>query len=270
MQFLSAYLLAAVAVDEGEYTDDYEIIDDDDMQEYFEEAGDDIVGDYIHLDPPTGGSGNGQNFSGNQFCEDWYVAFMRPMEYFKPYVDNVGHYNPKVLKDINKPEEWEGFLTNQPNQLIPQAIDANVYELCNKHVNFWAMGYCARNGRVEPRAWGAYVGSTGTFQVDSNNPTKGYIDFKLASHGDVTKYKNGSAYAGASRGINEDTGAWYTDWWYSTYSVDHLRLVYNVPAYKAYIETLLQQTGGQAANLQGVHYILAECNVEKNWRKKTT
>ena len=262
MRAISAYILAASVIETGNYSEDYEIDFDEDFVEYLEEIDQEIVGEYVHLDPPTGGSGNGQNFSGNQFCADWYVAFEKPEEYLKI----AGEVGPAWLslpdacfKDVDNPEAWTGFLASDGETIIPQAIDDDVFERCGKHVNFWAMTYCIYNGRVEPRAWGAYMGATGALRCRGNYPTKGYIDFDFNRTGDITMYNGGGNYTGWSRGINATTGAWYTDWDYNHYYIDVLRLVYNVEAYEQYLRDLGQNT----INPTQIHYILAECNIKK-------
>ena len=262
IQVISAYLLAATAVESGNYSEDYEIDVDEDFAEYMTEIDQEIVGEYVHLDPPRGGSGSGDNFSGNKFCDDWYVAFERPEEYLKI----AGEVGPAWLslpdscfKDIDNPDAWSGFLASDMETIIPQAIDDDVYGRCGKHVNFWAMTYCIYNGRVEPRAWGAYMGSTGALRCRGNYPTKGYIDFDFNRTGDITMYNGGGNYTGWSRGINATTGAWYTDWDYNHYYIDVLRLVYNVEAYEQYLRDLGQNT----INPTQIHYILAECNIKK-------
>lgn len=261
MRAISAYILAASVIETGNYSEDYEIVFDEDFVEYLEEIDQEIVGEYVHLDPPTGGSGNGQNFSGNQFCSDWYVAFERPIEYGKIFSDITGHYAAACFKDVNDPEQWTGFTFNN-GVLIPEYADQKVYEQSGKHINFWAMGWGALNGRLEPRVWGAYMGRTGALRCTSNQPTLGYIDFDLHGTGDISMIGNGARYTCISRGINENTGAWYTDWAYESYAVERLRLVYNVEVYKAYLDRL-EREQSYSTNMNGTMYILAECNIKK-------
>lgn len=258
MKFISAYLLAATVVETGSYDEEYEVYDDPEFAEEMEEWGSEAVGEYIQLKPPNDGQGS---FSGDQFCDDWYVAFERPIEYGKIFSDITGHYADACFKDVNDPDKWTGF-TWTGDTLIPEYADQKVYAQCGKHINFWAMGWCALNGRLEPRVWGAYMGENGALRCVGNYPTLGYIDFNLSYTGNVQMLGNGATYVAISRGINEDTGAWYTDWAYEQYAVTTLRLVYNVDAYKDYLERS-EQSQHYSTNLVGVHYILAECNIKK-------
>ena len=53
MQIVSAYLLAASAVDSGNYDEEYYIDPAYDFQEYMEIGGDDIVGENINITAPN-------------------------------------------------------------------------------------------------------------------------------------------------------------------------------------------------------------------------
>lgn len=270
MQFLSAYLLAAVAVEDGEYTDDYMIDENDDFGDYMEDGGEDIIGDYIPIDVPTGGSGNGQNFSGNQFCADWYAAFIRPIEYAQIYNDKMNY--PKGYPDVNKPDDWTGFTHTTGTKLIPVKLDELVNDATSKHINFWLASVCLKTaspsgvqGYKGLGLTGVYLPSNVAFQIRNNFPTLGYATFSFSyKQGSVTIPYFQSNYNWERKRYNETA---FDSNSYINNKLGYI-LVYNVDVFKAYLNRL--STSELYDLLNDRLFALAECNIKKDWRKKTT
>lgn len=271
LQVISAYLLAATAIDNGYYTDDYDIDEDDDFADFMEEEVE--VGDYIPIDVPTGGSGNGQNFSGNQFCDDWYAAFVRPFEYAKIYdtkkQNNVAYPNP------NKEDDWTNYTTTQSMlgvvEQIPIYFDDQVVENIGKHINCWFASVrldhpSNPNRRLSLGIWGVYMPSNVQFQIRENYPTQGYAVFDTShKQGDIFFPKAGTSYNWLRKTYINGT---FTDQTFGRGVFGQFILVYNVEVFKTYLNSLSESD--LDSFLSEKFFVLAECNIKKDWRKKTT
>ena len=260
IQSISAYLLAATAVETGNYSEDYEVDMDEDFAEFMIEEAE--IGDYIALSPPTGGT-DPNNFSGNQFCSDWYSAFVRPIEYANIY--NVKANYSTVYPSTDDPDAWTTFTDgNQfPNKLVPEALDYFVNQNTGKHINVWfasvGLDGVGVNDKKALGMTGVYMPSGVTFQIQGNYPTQGYATFTFQS-------REGTLYV-------PDTGNGY-NWEEVTYNAtsgefeSHRRnrrypyiLVYNVDAFKTYLEGLSASTLFDLLN--HTLFALAECNIKK-------
>ena len=268
LQVISAYLLAATAVESGQYTDDYDIDEDDDFADFMEEEVE--VGDYIPIDVPTGGSGNGQNFSGNQFCDDWYAAFVRPFEYANVYNKKMGY--SQGYPDVNKPEQWTGFTHTSGTKIIPVKLDELVNDATSKHINFWLASICLKTaspsgnqGYKSLGLTGVYLPSTVSFEIRNNYPTQGYATFSFAyKRGDVVIPYFQSNYNWERRRYDDTE---FTNSYLVNNKVSYI-LVYNVSAFMTYLDGL--STSDLYDLLNDRLFALAECNIKKDWRKKTT
>ena len=258
MNFASAYLLAASVVEDGNYSEDYEVDVDEEFADYMTEMDQEIVGDYVELSAPTGGSGNGQNFSGNQFCEDWLSAWVRPFEYRQIY-------DAKVSADLWYPSteddtEWQsetpqtGFYAYDggwTNNLIPVFLDNEIVTNNNKHINFW----CANVGIfLNSRAlymYGAYV-DRASFKCVQNYPRQGYAVFEIGlTTGTIYKNQYAKYHGLSATQFNGNAGS---------NNLANFILVYNVDAFKTYLEGLDAAT---CLSLINSYFALAECNIKK-------
>lgn len=256
MQIVSAYLLAASAVDSGNYDEDYDIGIDPSFEEYMEIAGDEIVGDYLELTIPTdGGAGN---FDGTKFCAEWLSAFIRPMEYFKLYKEQYSYPAPAITQDSPL---WATY--NYQQQLLPQFLDNIVYGNSGKHINFWTATISPPNrylsqDLVAVKMWGAYVGRNVSWKVASNEPTHGFVSFYYDHNGsDISVCDPTDEYF---NGYNSQ--GWDNNFGSHNSLEPTFILVYNVPLFKRYLSTLnFEEMGGFLANH---HFALCECNVSKS------
>ena len=259
MQIVSAYLIAAAAVEEGNYDEDYDIYEDADFAEYMELGGSDLVGDFIELTEPTGGSGNGKNFSGDQFCDDWLSAWVRVFEYsqIRDSIKGTTLGYPSTEDET----DWAGYTVNYSGatDLIPKRQDAYVFNTCGKHINFWVAS--CQEGTYFGRTlqlWGAYI-KNASFQCKGNYPRQGYAVF--------------NSYNLPAQGTYYDSREWHghnvnSDGTIATGSMGNriganaaqFVLVYNVEAFKNYLSGL-DATNAEA--LANSWFVLAECNVKK-------
>ena len=258
IQVISAYLLAATAVESGNYEEDYEIEDDEDFAEFMVEEGD--VGDYIELTPPNGATGK---FSGDQFCDEWLSAFTRLIEYAQIYDAKTG-ISPSY-PDPGDESDWTGYKWD--NVSVPVFFDNQVVSHTSKHINTW-FGMIRvdhptnPNNRLGFGLWGIYMPNNVMFQIKENHPTQGYAVFAVSSRqGDIYKPTTVSSYNFAFRMYKD--GAW-TDQSGSNY-VDRFIMVYNVEVFKAYLSGL--SAGSIESLISYIPFILAECNIKKD--KKT-
>lgn len=265
MQIVSAYLLAASAVDSGNYDEDYDIDIDPSFEEYMDIAGDEIVGDYIELNAPTGGTEAG-SFSGDQFCGDWLSAFVCPIEYAKIYANKAG-INP-TYPSTSDESEWNGFIVvgpqGQPHlgEYIPRVLDEEVYNDAGKHVNLWLAtfaGYTQYNpDDMQARLYGFYVGDNVSFKCVSNQPTRGFASFSMT---DIigSDIGQGAEYLYSHGWIA--TGGWGENYGGQASFPTTYILVYNVSAFKNYLNTM---TADDLQSFLVNHlFALAECNVYK-------
>lgn len=260
MQIVSAYLLAASAVDSGNYDEDYEVDIYDDFAEYMELGGDDIVGDYIDFSVPTGGSESGA-FSGDQFCGDWLSTFIHPTEYAQIYYEKMQISNPSMV-DPNNESQWTGFKYN--NQFVPSYLDNIVYQNTGKHINTWM-------GRVTPNVsmgesstgyglTGVYMPKTAMFLCTGNYPVYGYATFKIDSNSDIYVINvNGKNEVRSGYG-NISPTSWDTNGVMDSYKP--FLMVYSVKNFTNYLNSL-DATRVREVISQG-NFILADCNVSKS------
>lgn len=264
MKFISAYLLAATVVETGSYDEEYEVYDDPEFAEEMEEWGSEAVGEYIELKPPNDGEGS---FSGDQFCEDWLAAFVRPFEYMQiveAKAQKTGTWYPSTDDDSDwissPPAMANGFYTNENNviKLIPEYLDEELEGMSlHKHVNLWFVSVSYFNNNIQTsryfKVYGGYVASGG-FRCTGNYPTQGFMSCSLENTGGASW--NFSQYA-----ISHQVDA-YQRWLggSGTYNKGNFILVYNVDAFKDYLERL---DFNNAINLASNYFLLAECNIKK-------
>lgn len=263
MQIVSAYLLAASAVDSGNYDEDYDVDIDMDFAEYMDVGGEDLVGEYIELSTPTDENG-GADFSGNQFCGKWLSAFIRPIEYCHIYTNKWGIAATYPSTDVGA--DWSGFVAWDTNptyrgMFIPQALDQQCYQSCGKHINMWLAEFCQYDvynpDNLQAVLWGFYKGSNVTFKCLANVPTQGYASF---SHSDYIGSDIGfGTMSWYSREWNSDGSGWVADHAGHEPAAHNYILVYNVTAFKKYLESMSKEE--IKSYLLGHYFILAECNV---------
>lgn len=260
MKFISAYLLAATVVETGSYDEEYYIEEDPEFGDYMDEGGDELIGDFIDISAPTGGTSDG-SFSGEQFCDDWMAAFTRVFEYSQIRDEIIGATNlqyPSTEDD----SDWAGFTVNYAGAegLIPVRLDAYVYANYGKHINMWVAS-CQEGtyfGR-EFHLWGAYIDQA-SFQCKGNYPRQGYAVFDSYNSPAHGTYQDSREWHG--RAVNAD-GVTYGSSMGNAISANASQyvLVYNVDAFKEYL------SGLDATNANGLAnswFVLAECNIKKD------
>lgn len=264
MQIVSAYLIAAAAVEEGNYDEDYVINDDPDFVEFMEDGDQGIVGDYIDLSVPTGGSEEG-SFSGSKFCKDWLVAWVRPFEYRKIYDSKASQNNwyPKTKDDTQwkSPTPANGYYAYDDgwtNKLIPEFLDDQIFDEYGRHINFWVATVNVQYNLRMLRMYGAYVDKKASFRCVQNNPRQGYAIFSVENiQGSiyVTEYfyAHGMSDTGFIGNSNKNR-------------ISNFILVYNVNAFKEYLEGLDTAT---CLSMVGSYFALAECNIKKEKVSRT-
>ena len=264
MRAVSAYILAASVIETGNYSEDYDIEMDDDFVEYMTEGDQEIIGDYVELEAPTGGSGNGRNFSGDQFCEDWLSAWVRPFEYRQIYDAKVSAdlWYPSTEDDTEWTSEnpqngyyaYDGGFTND---LIPVYLDNEIFTNNNKHINFW----CANVGMLYNSRvlfmYGAYINRT-AFRCIHNYPRQGYAVFEISGATGTIYLTRYARYHGmSSDGFNGNAGS---------NNPTSFILVYNVAAFKTYLQGLDSST---CLSIVSSYFALAECNIKKEKHQTT-
>ena len=258
LQVISAYILAASVVEEGNYEEDYDVETDQDFVDYMYEEGDAIVGEYLDLTVPSdGGKGN---FDGTKFCGEWLSAFIRPMEYFALYKAKVSYPAPAITEDSPL---WTTY--DYQNQLLPQYLDNRVVANSGKHINFWTATISPPNPAlmqdlVAVKMWGAYIGSDIAWKVASNEPTHGFVSFYYDHIGtDISvcdptdEYFNGYS----SQGWDSRFGS------HNSLEPTFI-LVYNVTVFKQYLSNMENEELGHF--IANHHFALCECNVSKDKR----
>lgn len=258
MRAVSAYILAASVIETGNYSDDYEINVDEDFADYMIEGDQEIIGDYITLDAPSGGSQPG-NFDGSQFCTDWTSVFVRPIEYMKIYAERF-EQSP-AYPDPNNESDWEGFVygTTASADLIPVMFDDLVYQNTGKHINFWCGGISITPWEGKG-LWltGMYVPKNVGFQLIGNDPTHGFGVFHLVNNtGQIYIPNLGYSYNAANKGYS-DTGFIIN----SLGANQKVRaiMVYNPDVFIDYLKVCDRSF---FQSLTGALFILAECNIKK-------
>lgn len=266
LQVISAYILAASVVEEGNYEEDYDIETDTDFAEYMEEGGEEIVGEYIDLTLPNNGTGD---FSGNQFCGEWASAFRLPIEYAEIYDAKKG--NAGGYPDPTNTASWSGFNEITAGTFLPNYFDNKVYQETGHHINLWFGSIGLEGADIYH---GKAIGITGVylppdvgFKLLGNYPTQGYALFSLVeTMGEIyIPYISGSknweqrAYNGTQF---TDQGAIPN----TSYTSQNLEfyLVYNPNQFKTFLSGLDAATIAQFIDKQ--NFVLAECNVSKDKR----
>lgn len=265
MQIVSAYLLAASAVDSGNYDEYYDLWTDPQFEEYMDIAGDDIIGDYVEINPPTDGGGNVGDFSGDQFCGKWLSAFTRPLEYIQIYAQKAGVSVEFPSAEIGS--NWSGFKVNYDfdnpqydGVFIPTALDDQVMNNSGKHINFWLATFSRWLGggenEYQAALFGMYVGENVSFKCVSNQPSNGFASFSVNN------------YIGTNIGIgtpkrytrNWVNGAWGEHGGHSEFGeTETFILVYNVNGFKNYLNNL--STEACEEFIRTHLFLLGECNV---------
>ena len=115
------------------------------------------------------------------------------------------------------------------------------------------------------RLFGTYVGSNVSWKCITNQPTKGYASFAFYdNHGDVY-IPGASTLPFYSRQWNV-SGSWATNSG-QNYLPNAFILVYNVEAYKQYLDTLSEDDFYWL--LYNYAFLLAECNIKKEKHQTT-
>ena len=262
LQVISAYLLAASVVEEGNFEEDYDVDTSSEFEEYMEEYDQEIVGDYVEINTPTGGT-DPYNFSGNQFCGDWVSAFTRPVEYAQIAASKAGEsINPPSTESDS---DWSGFTvvvqTSYKGVLIPSALDQQVYNNGGHHINLWfaSIPYYPSTTGFAPKIWGCYAGSSTFFKCITNIPQHGYASFSFSDRTGEVEVGINDWY---SHAYNSITGSWDTNEGGQLPLPNSFILVYNVNAFKAYLNTL---SSLEVQNLIVDHlFVLAECNISRS------
>lgn len=267
LQVISAYILAASVVEEGNYEEDYDVDIEQDFVDYMYEGDQDIVGDYIEINAPTGGSVDG-SFSGNIFCADWMSAFVLPFEYAQIYYSKLG-ITEDFPADPNDASSWSGFSGDgnpQDDGLIADWYDEQVHANTGHHANVWFAGIGVNPPRPYKTLgiWGIYMPDNVSFQIVENHPVQGYAVFDADS-------RQGTIYIPTITSLNNaftkvyENGA-FVEGSASSGSTNQRRyiLVYNPTVFKKYLQNLDSTTLGNF--LMTAYFVLAECNISKDKR----
>lgn len=271
MQIVSAYLIAAAAVEEGNYDEDYDITEDPDFVDFMEDGDQDIVGDYIELELPTGGT-DPENFTGNKFCTDWQAAFVRPFEYMQ-IVDGLLGITGASYPSTEDGADWEDYKINtvrsnrlpeDQNILVPKFLDNDNVSKNSKHINMWFASVGIRYGQTgNPHLIGlsgCYVPKTFSWRINANYPTKGYAVFSMSQTSAILSLPYYEYSYNWGEVIYNGSNSWGGG------SAENQKLqfikVYNVEAFKNYLSGLDGATALSIVN--ETLFVLAECNVKKN------
>lgn len=259
MRAASSYILAASVVEEGNYEEDYDVDMDQDFVDYMYEEGEELDGQYIDLEPPTGGTGTGY-FDGTNFCGDWISAFARPIEYFQAYVNKAGLSSYVISEDSSL---WSEYVYLPNGALIPNYLDNIVYTNSGKHINFWLASISQISGRtdVAVKLWGAYVGNNVSWKCVSNQPTNGFISFSFDYTGTASLSDNSNEYY---KLYFADTGEWTTQQGFRNELPQTFILVYNIAAFKNYLNRMTAED--MRYFLLNHLFALGECNISKEKR----
>ena len=256
IQVISAYLLAATAVESGNYEEDYVVDIDDSFADYMTEGDQEIVGDYIELSAPTGGSSSA-SFSGDEFCEDWVVSFMRPIEYWEIYNELYGTVTAGYdLPDVNNADNWSGYTVGSTVTTIPDYNDDDIYDHVGKHANLFITQIPCGSFGYEIGFTGFYLPQNVGWQIIANNPRYGFAS--------VGSLPNTNVYFYANHNQPYEQSKRYTTAWQGGSSGSYMKplvLVYNVEAFKSYLRTLSDSDFAYFMNNHA--FILSNCNVSK-------
>ena len=262
MRAVSAYILAASVIETGNYEEDYDVDVYDDFAEYMTEEDQEIVGDYIELSAPTGGSSSA-SFSGDEFCEDWVVSFMRPIEYWEIYNELYGTVTAGyTLPDVNNADDWTGYVVGSSTTLIPDSIDDDIYANVDKHANLFIAEIGCSSAGYEIGMTGFYLSENVGWQIIANNPRYGFASVNSTPNTSVYFYNNHVQPYGA---MKRKTTAWSAG--SSAKYMKPLVLVYGIDNFKAYLATL--SDSDFVTFMNGHAFILANCNVSKEKRPTT-
>ena len=276
LQVISAYLLAASVVEEGNFQEDYDVDTNPEFEEYMMEEDQGVVGEDIILDVPTGGT-TPSSFSGDYFCEDWLSAFTMPIEYAKIFSEKGGYSD--IYPDTANPSDWSGFtvpfdwqtnpVTEQP---IQSWIDNAVYAETGHHCNFWIcqLGLRTPTSPSQPETakkygyaiTGTYMPPNKAFRCTGNYPTQGYATFELDDSmyfAEYTAIAPWTTVHGCSIGKRYFEGTWDTG---GVGNPTSFVLVYNPNVFKAYLNRLDADTIKSFMNSS--FFALAECNISKS------
>lgn len=275
MQIVSAYLLAASAVDSGNYDEYYDLDIDPLFEEYMELGGDDIIGEEIELTPPNNGTGS---FSGAAFCADWISAFTLPIEIGKIYAEKAG-LSIDFL-DSSDSGQWGGYIlpfewqTESMNDiLIPRWLDNDVYQNTGRHINVWFASLTlgdttpAYADTVAYNIAGINLPSNIGWRLISNMPTQGYGVFEVNSDVYMSTYTatNRDAHYVVQGGVigkrRKTDGTWFSG---GLRTLQTFIMVYNPKVFLAYLNRLDAETIKSVLSAKEI--ILAECNVSKGKR----
>ena len=271
IQVISAYLLAASVVEEGNYEEDYDVDVYEDFAEYMTEGDQEIIGEEIELMLPNDGQGS---FSGNSFCSDWLSAFVLPIEYAQIFSD-VGGYgmtfpsteDESEWSDYTVPFDWQ---TEQiTEQLIPQWLDADVYANTGHHINLWFVTTTLLGNAQYPNTngyglAGVYLPSNIGWKILANYPAQGYGVFEMSDSvykSTYTASRTGHTESGNGIAKRFTNQGWKVG---GTGVVSRFAMVYNPEAFKNYLSGLDVATINQILN--NTAFILAECNISKSKR----
>ena len=226
-----------------------------------------IVGQYIPLTPPTGGSVP-DSFSGNQFNPDWKKAFVRPLEYGNQYYDVFGSigYN---LPDINNDATWNNFTIydGTKNTSLPAYLDNIIYTNTGKHINLWIAEVAiaeSTSHTTQIALAGLYTPSNIGWKINANYPNYGFAIVDYIPTGDIYLPSINTTYWNPSGvGLQKN---WQKTGEFSGNFVKHMKtftLVYSVDNFKSYLRSL--SASNYISFMNSHAYILAECNIPEDY-----
>lgn len=279
LQVISAYILAASVVEEGNFEEEYDIDTNPEFEEYMMEEGQEVVGEDIIVDVPTGGT-EPNNFNGTKFCTDWLSAFTMPIEYVKIF-DEVGGYTEEY-PDTGNEADWSGFkvpfewqteqITEQP---IQSWLDNDVYTNTGHHINLWFASIAVRDAGTMPPEYegyysyaigGVYLPPTTTFRCTGNYPTQGYATFEISESVYLSTYTATSKYTHVTNQGNAIGRRYKENEWDDVTGgvgeVNSFVIVYNPNVFKSYLRRQSEATIKQILNSS--YFALAECNISKS------
>ena len=190
-------------------------------------------------------------------------AFTRPVEYAQIAASKAGESinPPSTESDAN----WSGFTvavqTAYKDMLIPNALDQQVYNNGGHHINLWfaSIPYYPNTDGFAPKLWGCYAGSSTSFKCITNIPQQGYASFSFADRTGEVEVGINDWY---SHAYNSTTGTWVTNDGGQLPLPNSFILVYNVNAFKIYLNTMDAVSLNQF--LANHLFVLAECNIARS------
>jgi len=232
--------------------------------QYMETQDQNIVGTFVNIKAPTGGN-NADSFTGLGYYDDWRKAFARPIEYASVYQQKFTSVNA-TYPDVKNVSDWNGYHHGNASVLVPKIADDQIYNNQSKHVNMWFTRVTGKdNGQyVNPISFyifGVYAPETGiAWKCVTNRPASGYAVFSFDTN------TTGIFIPGASqfpfKGRSWDPNGYWGGAYGAGYIPGNFILVYNVEAYKEYLNTL--SNGEYRAMIDNYAYLLAECNVPED------